>query len=119
MFRTERSTVQVQVSVTVPLTAAGRAWRGRYGADGHIYDSAPEVTAAMSSKIATTVSPATGARYVAPTGSDGKNNCLLASEPCQSINYAADAAQSGDEVKLAAGTYTNPNIAAEATAVGR
>src|SRR5512135_3018104 len=52
-------------------------------------------------------------RYVAPGGSDEGNNCLDSSQPCQTLPWAVRQAQPDEVLKLAAGTYTNPDIAVE------
>jgi hypothetical protein len=48
---------------------------------------------------------AAGLRYVAPGGIDG-GDCWSSSAPCATPQYAIDVATSGDEIRLAAGTYT-------------
>ena len=44
-------------------------------------------------------------RYVIPTGSDLSADCSLAA-PCQTVQRAVAVAQAGDEIHVAAGTYT-------------
>jgi parallel beta-helix repeat protein len=44
-------------------------------------------------------------RYVIPTGSDTSADCSLAA-PCQTVQRAVAVAQAGDEIHVAAGTYT-------------
>ncbi len=46
------------------------------------------------------------ARYVAPTGSD-IGGCTSAISPCRTVQYAVDQAAAGDEIHVAAGTYTD------------
>ncbi len=45
-------------------------------------------------------------RYVATTGSDAGNSCLQSSAPCASLQRAVDQAANGDEIRIAAGTYS-------------
>lgn len=44
--------------------------------------------------------------YVATTGSDGGNNCLNSASPCATLQHAVDQAIAGDEIRVAAGTYS-------------
>ncbi|MBN1260678.1 MAG: DUF11 domain-containing protein [Anaerolineae bacterium] len=52
-------------------------------------------------------------RYVAPTGSDTNNDCTNSGAPCATIQHAIDESASqgmeGDEVRVAAGTYSTVN----------
>jgi len=45
-------------------------------------------------------------RYVAPTGADN-GDCINPNSPCRTIQYAIDQAGSGDEIRIAAGIYTD------------
>ncbi len=45
-------------------------------------------------------------RYVAVTGSD-TSACTDANAPCRTVQYAVDQAQTGDEIRIAAGAYTD------------
>jgi hypothetical protein len=45
-------------------------------------------------------------RYVAPTGSDS-SSCTESSSPCRTLQYAVDAADEGDVIKIAEGIYTD------------
>jgi Right handed beta helix region len=57
---------------------------------------------------ATPLSAPTGiVRYVAPTGNDAANDCTASGLPCQSPQHALDVALAGDEIRVAAGTYTS------------
>ena len=47
-----------------------------------------------------------GIRYVTPTGSDTANACASLVTPCQSIQWALDQAQAGDQIWVATGVYT-------------
>lgn len=56
------------------------------------------------------------ARYVAPTGSDaGPNDCTNGGSPCETIQHAIDQADSGDEIRVAGGMYTNAGTVAVIT----
>lgn len=46
-------------------------------------------------------------RFVATTGTDaGPNDCLVAGNPCLTINHAIEQAVAGDTIHVAAGTYS-------------
>jgi predicted outer membrane repeat protein len=53
--------------------------------------------------------PQAGTRYVAKTGTD-TGDCLSSASPCLTIEYAVGQALPGDEVRVAAGTYTSANV---------
>lgn len=61
-------------------------------------------------------------RYVASTGNNSSNNCLAAAAPCETIQHAAEAAASGDTIRIATGTYeglsTVPNKPLEFVGAG-
>ena len=66
------------------------------------------LSAAASSTNVAHAAPGT-TRYVATTGSDATNDCTNPITPCVTIQHAVDQADSGDEVRVAAGTYTGTN----------
>lgn len=49
-------------------------------------------------------------RYVAPTGSDGGNDCTDALNPCATLTHAVAQANDGDTIDVAAGTYAEPGL---------
>lgn len=51
-----------------------------------------------------------GTRYVAVTGEDTSNNCLVSNNPCASVSHAVDQASFGDEIHIATGTYNESDI---------
>jgi uncharacterized membrane protein len=53
------------------------------------------------------ISPTMGTRYVALGGADLGNNCLVADQPCATIQRAVDQALAGDTIRVASGRYTD------------
>lgn len=59
----------------------------------------------------------TGTRYVAMNGSDTSNTCTDSSTPCATIQHAVDQASTGEEIRVASGTYTDLHVTGGMTAV--
>ncbi|HET8589979.1 MAG TPA: right-handed parallel beta-helix repeat-containing protein [Nakamurella sp.] len=58
-------------------------------------------------------------RFVAPTGDDTDNDCLMQEAPCLTIQHAVDRADPGDTISLAAGEYPqNATISIPLTVTG-
>ncbi len=53
---------------------------------------------------------ANSVRYVAPSGTDEGNNCTQTNAPCATVQHAVDVATPGDEIRIAAGTYTGVTV---------
>lgn len=49
-------------------------------------------------------------RYVDPVNGNNAGNCDVLASPCKTITYALGAAAAGDDIKLAKGIYTEPEI---------
>jgi hypothetical protein len=66
------------------------------------------VSAGFSFAVGQSAAAQTPVRYVASAGTDS-GGCTEPSTPCRTVQYAVDAASSGDVVKVAAGLYTDVN----------
>ncbi len=70
------------------------------------------VVGLLSLLSSTSVRAAPNVRYVAPppAGSDIGNNCTDSASPCATIQHAVDVAATGDEIRVAAGTYADIHV---------
>ena len=49
---------------------------------------------------------ASATRYVSVTGADTGNDCTSSASPCATVQWAVDSATAGEEIRVAAGTYS-------------
>lgn len=63
------------------------------------------MTLIMSSRAAL-ASTGQSIRYVANSGNDDFNTCTDKANPCRTVQYALETAESGDEIQVASGVYT-------------
>ncbi|MCX7681277.1 MAG: right-handed parallel beta-helix repeat-containing protein [Anaerolineae bacterium] len=98
-------TARVYVTVTVPAYAAG-------GAVEHSLVRAESVSGPASDSVEnmTRINYVSGNRYVSLAGTDALNNCRLTTRPCRTIGQALAQAASGDEIRVAGGTYNEYNL---------
>lgn len=52
-----------------------------------------------------------GTRHVAPDGVDTANNCVVSWGPCATLQHAVNIANPGEEIRVAAGSYTGAQVA--------
>ncbi|MFQ5614911.1 MAG: right-handed parallel beta-helix repeat-containing protein, partial [Anaerolineales bacterium] len=97
-------TATVWVSMVVPATMPGGITETTILTVAGDFNTQSVVT------DTTRVNYTTGDRYVATTGDDTLNNCLVSDAPCGTLVYAMDQATSGSTVKVAAGTYNEHDI---------
>ncbi|HHN94075.1 MAG TPA: DUF11 domain-containing protein, partial [Anaerolineae bacterium] len=76
-------------------------------AAGSIISNQAWVDHGATDVVTTTINALPGARYVATTGTDTDNNCLLADHPCRTVQWGVNQALTGDQVRVASGTYTD------------
>jgi len=54
--------------------------------------------------------PKTGPRFVAASGADTGNDCLVSAAPCATIQHAVDVAAAGDEIRIASARYSDLHV---------
>jgi len=98
-------TAMVYVTVTVPAYAAG-------GAVERSVVRAQSSSGPVSASVEdyTRVNYVSGNRYVSTGGDDALNNCRLLTRPCRTVGQALGQAASGDEIRVAGGTYNEYNL---------
>jgi chitodextrinase len=106
-YRVYQSGSSIADMATTTHTAGGLACATSYTFGVEAFDAAGNVSGRAILNASTSTCPtSTGADvYLSPTGSDG--NACTASAPCKSFDRAYRAAQLGDVVELAGGTYPN------------
>lgn len=93
--------------VVLQVTILETALRGEVANPGvvAIQVDDPDNSGAVQNDILILGEP--GPRYVAPGGQDERNNCRVRAIPCGTINQAIYAAEPGDDIFVAQGTYTD------------
>ncbi len=91
----------VLLQVTILDTAAA----GSVATPGVVAQSQQDLLNFGAALNRITIQPAPGTRYVAPGGANN-TNCTDPVQPCGSLQYALSQAVAGDEILVAAGTYT-------------
>lgn len=64
------------------------------------------LSGAATGKAASPAGPTGWTLYVATSGNDSGNDCLDNASPCASLQHAVEQAFTGDEIRVAAGTYS-------------
>jgi len=64
-------------------------------------------TISANVQAAPLTTPPSATRYVTPAGNDAANSCTVSVLPCQTVQHALNVALAGDEIRVAAGTYTS------------
>lgn len=96
--------------VVLEVTILDTALRGEFANPGVVAQQTDDPTnnGAVSNNILILGEPAT--RYVAPGGNNGGNNCAVSSSPCGTIQHAIFAAEPGDPILVAQGTYVDFSV---------
>ena len=98
--------ITVLLRTTILDTAAG----GGVANPGLIAQSVADPLVKGEAINLITIGYVPGTRFVAIGGDDGLNggnNCLVRLSPCATIQHAVDQASDGDDILIAAGTYTD------------
>jgi len=103
-----RMTTTLWVKVDVPATAPGGLVAMVVVSASSTNPAASDVWAVVTDT--TEVNYTTGPRYVATSGEDELNNCLVRQAACATIVRAVGQAASGDTVMVAVGTYNECDI---------
>lgn len=100
------SSAAIRARMEVPPTApAGLSGVARIQASSNFNPAIAQVV--TNTLIAR---PTVGTRYVSLSGSNVNNNCTQPATPCRTVAHAVGQASFGDEVRIAAGLYTESGI---------
>jgi uncharacterized membrane protein len=89
------------------VTILGTATAGDVANPGVIARSTGDPLNFNASLWQVTILPAVGTRYVAASGAVDNTNCTSSLSPCATIQHAVNQASHGDDILVAAGTYTH------------